>query len=42
MKIKLTEEQYKKLMDLEEVAAPLEGNPRISSHYGPRWGTQRY
>lgn len=40
MKIKLTEEQYKKLMDLEEVAAPLEGNPRISSHYGPRWGRQ--
>ena len=29
MKIKLTEEQYKKLMDLEEVAAPLEGNPRM-------------
>lgn len=41
MRIKLTEEQYKQLMDgLQEVAAPLEGNPRVSSHYGPRWGRQ--
>ena len=38
MKIKLTEEQYKKLMELQEVAAPLEGNPRVSSGFGPRWG----
>ena len=39
MKIKLTEEQYKKLMDdLQEVTAPLEGNPRVSSGFGPRWG----
>jgi murein DD-endopeptidase MepM/ murein hydrolase activator NlpD len=40
MKIKLTEEQYKKLVHLQEIAPPLEGNLHVTSPYGPRWGRQ--
>lgn len=40
MKIKLTEDQYQKVMNLKEVTQPLEGNLHVTSGYGPRWGKQ--